>query len=126
MYDNQSLYYYQTDSLCYQLHRMLSLLHLILAQVPQNLLIVTCFWKNVLQCSTFFQKQIAINKFWGTCDTSTSSELMSGAKSLEWINEWCQITKVGAPETNQPTNQPLPDMPDMLNGFNFGTPSVKF
>ena len=23
------------------------------------------------------------------------------------INEWCQITKVGAPETNQPTNQPI-------------------
>ena len=28
--------------------------------------------------------------------------------STEWCrnNEWCQITKVDAPETNQPTNQP--------------------
>ena len=52
-----------------------------LPQVPQNLLIVICFWKNVLQykcfyryCSTFFQKQVTINKFWGTCVSTDSPQ----------------------------------------------------
>ena len=28
------------------------------------------------------------------------------------MNEWCQIMKVGAPESNQPTNQPCSLMSD--------------
>ena len=46
-----------------------------------------------------------------TLDTSTSTDLMSGAKSQELINEWCQITKVGAPETNQPTTDLCTNQP---------------
>ena len=51
------------------------------------------------------------NAFTFALDTST--ELMSGVKSRERINEWCQITKVGAPETNQPTNQPTTVLTDV-------------
>ena len=38
------------------------------------------------------------------CTFNTLTELMSGAEIMEGNNKWCQIKKVGAPETNQLTN----------------------